>query len=249
MIGNIHSIETFGTLDGPGIRMVVFTQGCPMRCLYCHNPDTWNLDINKQISSDEIIEKYLSVKEFCKGGITLTGGEPLLQIDFVIDLFKKARAKNIHTTLDTSGITFTPNNKEKFEELIKYTSLVMLDIKHIDEKEHIKLTGKSNKNILEFAKFLSENNVTTWIRHVVVPTITDKEEYLSRLGEFLATLKNVKALDVLPYHDMAKTKYEKLNIDYKLKDIEPLDKKEALRARNIIIKAMKNAKPEQTNLC
>jgi len=199
---------------------------------------------NKRMSSDDIIKKYLSIKEFCKGGITVTGGEPLVQIDFVIDLFKKARDNNIHTTLDTSGITFNPSDTGKFDELIKYTSLVMLDIKHIDNDEHIKLTGKSNKNILEFAKYLSENNVDTWIRHVVVPSYTDKKEYLIRLGRFLATLNNVKALDVLAYHDMAKPKYEKLGLDYKLKDIEPLTKQKAIEARNIILNSIKNPESE-----
>ena len=181
MLGNIHSIETFGTVDGPGIRMVIFTQGCPMRCAYCHNPDTWSYDINKQISTDAILEKYDSIKEFCKGGITVTGGEPLIQMDFVIELFKKAREKNIHTTLDTSGITFNKNNIEKFDELIKYACLVMLDIKHIDSVEHKKLTGKENTNILAFAKYLSANNVPLWVRHVVVPDITYNEKYLVEL--------------------------------------------------------------------
>ena len=241
MIGNIHSIETFGTVDGPGIRMVIFTQGCPMRCAYCHNPDTWSYDTNKEISTDAIIKKYNSIKDFCKGGITVTGGEPLMQIDFVIDLFKKAREQNIHTALDTSGITFNKNNLEKFDELIKYTSLVMLDIKHIDNGEHKKLTGQENKNILAFARYLSENNVPLWIRHVVVPNITYNEEYLTKLGKFLAELKSLKALDVLPYHDMAKVKYEELGLEYKLKDTKPLSKTEALNARNIILKVRKEA--------
>lgn len=241
MLGNIHSIETFGTVDGPGIRMVIFTQGCPMRCAYCHNPDTWSYDINKQISTDAILEKYDSIKQFCKGGITVTGGEPLVQMDFVIELFKKAREKNIHTTLDTSGITFNKNNIEKFDELIKYTCLVMLDIKHIDNVEHKKLTGKENTNILAFARYLSANNVALWVRHVVVPDITYNEKYLVELGKFLAELKTLKALDVLPYHDMAKAKYKELNLEYKLKDTLPLTKAEALNARNIILKARKEA--------
>ena len=149
MIGNIHSIESFGTVDGPGIRMVIFMQGCPMRCKYCHNPDTWSFDENKKISVDEILKKYDSIKEFLKnGGITVTGGEPLSQIEFVIELFKKAKEKNIHTTLDTSGVTFNPSNTEKIDELLKYTDLILLDIKHIDDVEHKNLTGFSNKNIL-----------------------------------------------------------------------------------------------------
>ena len=206
MKGNIHSIESFGTVDGPGIRFVVFMQGCPLRCKYCHNPDTWSTDINKEISVEDIIKEYEGVKEFISGGITITGGEPLLQIDFITELFKVCKSKNIHTALDTSGITFNPNNTTKIDKLLECTDLVLLDIKHINDEEHIKLTGYSNKNILLFAEYLSKKNIPVWIRHVVVPTITFNKKYLEELGEFLATLKNIKALDVLPYHDMGKIK-------------------------------------------
>ena len=243
IFGNIHSLESCGTVDGPGIRFVVFMQGCPMRCQYCHNPDTWTTDLNKKMSVDEILEKYEGVKEFLRnGGLTITGGEPLMQIDFVTKLFKVAKEKQIHTALDTSGILFNRNNTEKIDELLKYTDLVMLDIKHINEDEHKKLTGYSNKNILDFAKYLSEKNVPMWVRHVVVPNITYNEKYLIQLGEFLATLKNIKALDVLPYHDMAIPKYENLGIDYPLKGMQPLTKAEALNARNIIFRAYKQNK-------
>lgn len=242
ILGNIHSIETCGTVDGPGVRFVVFTQGCPMRCLYCHNPDSWDTNINKQLSADEILKQYDSVKEFCKGGITVTGGEPLMQIDFLTELFKKAKLKNIHTALDTSGIIFNPENTNNIDELMKYTDLVLLDIKHIDNDEHIKLTSHSNKNILAFAKYLSEREVPMWVRHVVVPCINDKEEFLIRLGEFMGTLNNIKALDVLPYHDMAVHKYENLGIDYPLKGVSPLSKESAINARNIILKTYKNVR-------
>lgn len=238
--GNIHSIESMGTVDGPGIRFVVFFQGCPMRCLYCHNPDSWSNEENQLISSDEIIKQYESVKEFCKGGITATGGEPMLQIDFLTELFKKAKEKNIHTCLDTSGILFNIDNTKKTDELLEYTDLILLDIKHIDEAEHKKLTGHSNKNVLDFAIYLSEKNVPIWVRHVVVPDITYNEKYLKGLGKFIAKLKNIKALDVLPYHNMAIHKYEELNIEYKLKNTRPLEKQEAIDARNIILKAMKS---------
>lgn len=241
LCGNIHSIESFGTVDGPGIRLVVFMQGCPMRCLYCHNPDTWNFDKNKNMSITEILDKYESVKEFLKnGGITLTGGEPLCQIDFVTELFKRAKERKIHTALDTCGVLFDKKNKVNFNELIKYTDLVLLDIKHIDKEEHIKLTGYSNKNVLDFAEYLSENNIPVWIRHVIVPSITDNEDSLIKLGKFLKTLKNIKALDVLPYHNMAITKYKNLGIEYKLKDIPPATKEQAINARDIILKAYKN---------
>ncbi len=238
--GNIHSTETFGTVDGPGIRFVIFMQGCPMRCLYCHNPDTWDISDNKKMSVDDILQKYEGVKEFHKnGGITVTGGEPLLQAEFVSELFKKAKMLNIHTALDTSGILFDSNNPSKFDELLKFTDLVLLDIKHINSEEHKKLTGFSNQNTLGFALYLSEKNIPVWIRHVVVKGITDNEEYLKELGIFLKRLKNIKALDVLPYHNMAITKYEKLGLNYKLKDTSPTTKEEAIKARDIIIKAYK----------
>ena len=238
--GNIHSIETCGTVDGPGIRFVIFMQGCPLRCQYCHNPDTWQTDTNKLMTVDEIMQKYDGVKEFVRsGGITVTGGEPLLQIDFVTELFKIAKSREIHTALDTSGITFNPENTENINNLLKYTDLVLLDIKHIDDAEHKKLTGASNKNILAFAQFLSEKQIPVWIRHVVVKDITLNEKYLKELGKFLATLNNIKALDILPYHNMAIPKYESLGINYPLKHTPPTSKEEAINARNIILQEYK----------
>lgn len=238
--GNIHSIETCGTVDGPGIRFVIFMQGCPLRCQYCHNPDTWQTDTNKLMTVDEIMQKYDGVKEFVQsGGITVTGGEPLLQIDFVTELFKVAKNHGIHTALDTSGITFNHENTENINKLLKYTDLVLLDIKHIDDEEHKKLTGASNKNILAFAQYLSEKQIPVWIRHVVVKDITLNEKYLKELGKFLATLNNIKALDILPYHNMAIPKYESLGINYPLKNTSPTSKEEAINARNIILQEYK----------
>ena len=238
--GNIHSIETCGTVDGPGIRFVIFMQGCPLRCQYCHNPDTWQTDTNKLMTVDEIMQKYDGVKEFVRsGGITVTGGEPLLQIDFVTELFKVAKNHGIHTALDTSGIIFNPENTENINKLLKYTDLVLLDIKHIDDEEHKKLTGASNKNILAFAQYLSEKQIPVWIRHVVVKDITLNEKYLKELGKFLATLNNIKALDILPYHNMAIPKYESLGINYPLKNTPPTTKEEANNARNIILQEYK----------
>lgn len=244
ILGNIHSLESCGTVDGPGIRFVVFTQGCPLRCQYCHNPDTWNLDENQLMSADDILKEYEGVKEFCGGGITVTGGEPMLQIEFVTDLFKKATEKGIHTAIDTSGLLFNKSNTKKVDELLKYTSLVLLDIKHIDDDEHKKLTMHSNEKILQFAKYLSDIKKPMWVRHVVVPQITYKEEYLTKLGEFLGTLNNIVALDVLPYHDMAVPKYENLGIEYPLKDIPPLSHDEALKARNTILTAYKRVRTQ-----
>lgn len=239
MKGYIHSIETFGTVDGPGIRYVVFVQGCPMRCLYCHNPDTWSLNTGKQMSVDEILTDYESYRPFLTGGgLTVTGGEPLMQIDFLTELFEKAKARDIHTCLDTSGIAFNENNKEllaKFDRLVKVTDLVMLDIKHIDPEEHKKLCKQPNEQILNFAHYLDRNHVPLWIRHVVVPTITDNETYLRRLGLFLGELHNLKALDVLPYHTMGVSKYENLGIEYPLKGIQPLSKEDAKKASHIVL--------------
>ena len=245
ILGKIHSIETCGTVDGPGIRFVVFTQGCPLRCQYCHNPDSWDFSSDNLLSVEDIFKQYEGVKEFCAGGITVTGGEPLVQIDFVIELFKKFQENGVHTALDTSGLLFDRKNTTKIDELLKYISLVLLDIKHIDNNEHIKLTKHSNENILDFAKYLSEKNIPTWIRHVVVPNLTYNEEYLVKLGQFLGKLRNIKALDVLPYHDMAVSKYENLGLEYPLKGIQPLTKEEAINARNIILKSLKEERIRQ----
>ena len=249
-IGFIHSTESFGTVDGPGIRFVVFMQGCPMRCKYCHNPDTWPIATKDNLSGstmrtvDDIMNEYNGYKEFTKhGGITVTGGEPLMQMDFVIDLFTECKNQGIHTCIDTSGITFNPNSKdalEKFDKLISVTDLVMLDIKHIDDAQHKELTKQDNTNILAFAQYLKEKKVTVWIRHVVVPGITDNQDYLFKLGQFLGTLNNIKALDVLPYHTMGKTKYEQIGMEYPLGDTPALDKDKAIEARNVIIEGMKD---------
>lgn len=244
--GYIHSIETCGTVDGPGLRYVIFLQGCPMRCQYCHNPDTWEPGIGEQMTVDEVLKKFYSNLAFYKnGGVTVTGGEPMMQMDFLIELFTKLHKDNVHTCLDTSGIMFQQDNAavmEKVDMLLEVTDLVMLDIKHIDDKEHQKLTSHSNGRILAFAKYLDQKGIPIWIRHVVVPGITLYQEYLERLGEFMATLGNVKALDVLPYHSMGKVKYENLNMDYPLKDTREATKQEAALAKNMILSAYKKAR-------
>ena len=242
MPGYIHSTESFGTVDGPGVRYVVFFQGCPLRCLYCHNPDTWEFSGGRKVTAEELMEEYDSYKEFLKsGGITATGGEPMAQPEFLTELFSLAKSRGVHTCLDTSGIVFNPENHEKIDKIIDYTDLVMLDIKHIDDEAHKKLTGKSNKNILAFAEYLRDRNIPLWVRHVVVPGITDDEKELLGLGKFLAGLTNLKALDVLPYHDMGKVKYQNLGIDYPLKDVEPLSKEKAIEARDVIMRGIKAA--------
>ncbi len=251
MTGRIHSIESFGTVDGPGVRMVVFFQGCPMRCQYCHNPDTWKMAGGTEMTVEEILKQYESSRNFYRGGgLTATGGEPLMQLEFVTELFEAARKKDIHTCLDTSGITFRREDKEllaKMERLLASTSLVMLDLKHIDSEKHKPLTGHSNENILDFARFLDEMSVPVWVRHVVVPNITDQAADLYRLGRFIGELKNVKALDVLPYHDMGKVKYESLGMDYPLKDVPPLSQEAAIAAKKIILSGIRDMRLGKTN--
>lgn len=238
--GRIHSTESFGTVDGPGIRFVVFFQGCPLRCSYCHNPDTWDFFGGKETTAEELINEYDSYKEFLRsGGITATGGEPLAQPEFLAELFSFAKSKGIHTCLDTSAGCYDPAEHCAIDEALKYTDLVMLDIKHIDNEAHKRLTGVGNKNILNFANHLSELEIPTWIRHVVVPGITDKRDELFDLGMFISGLKTLKALDVLPYHNMAKAKYKELGIDYPLGDTHSLSKDEAVRAREIIMDGLK----------
>ncbi len=242
MVGYIHSKESFGTVDGPGIRYVLFMQGCPMRCLYCHNPDTWEMGGGTRVTVDEIIEEYWNNRHFYRdGGITVTGGEPLLQIDFLIELFRAAKAKGIHTCIDTSGITYTENNAdycEKLDLLMTLTDLVMLDIKHIDSARHKALTAHSNERILAFAKYLEEKKIPVWIRHVVVEGYTDDEEHLFALGRFIGDLKNLRALDVLPYHTMGESKYEQMGVPYPLKNVPATSKEKAMAAKNIILRGI-----------
>lgn len=244
MDGYIHSLETFGTVDGPGIRFVVFLQGCPMRCLYCHNPDTWETGKGKKESTDEILREYDKNRDFYKrGGITVTGGEPLLQIDFVTELFTKAKQKGIHTCLDTSGITFNKKSEscvKRFDKLICQTDLVMLDIKHIDPEGHKKLTGKDNRNVLDFAEYLEEKKKPFWVRHVVIENYTDKKDELVRLGKYLAKFTQLKALDVLPYHTMGTEKYAQLGIDYPLKGVEAMSVSAAVKAKGYIMEGLRD---------
>ncbi|NRD80428.1 pyruvate formate lyase-activating protein [Bacillus sp. BRMEA1] len=226
MNGNIHSIETLGTVDGPGIRYVIFTQGCLLRCQFCHNADTWEIGTGKEMTVSEIIDdlkSYLPFIQASGGGITVSGGEPLLQVPFLTELFKACKKLGIHTTIDSSGGCFSHSKLfiEQLEELLKYTDLILLDLKHINRKKHIQLTGMANDHILEFAKFLSERHIPIWIRHVLVPTITDAPEDLTKLGEFIGTLDNVDKIEILPYHKLGVYKWEALGHEYPLKGIEP----------------------------
>ncbi|RRD94412.1 pyruvate formate lyase-activating protein [Clostridiales bacterium COT073_COT-073] len=250
MDGYIHSIETFGTVDGPGIRYVVFTQGCPMRCLYCHNPDTWTPKIGNQKSVEEILNDYESYRPFLKGGgLTVTGGEPLMQLEFVTELFREAKKRNIHTCLDTSGITFNRSAQylQKIDALLENVDLVLLDIKHIDPDRHQVLTSMPNAPILDFAHYLKEKQIPVWIRHVVIPMATDKPEYLERLGYFLGDLNNIKALDVLPYHTMGKDKYRQMHMVYPLDGVPPMSTKGTAEAKQIILSGIKKRLKDKLN--
>ena len=246
MKGYIHSQESFGTVDGPGLRYVVFLQGCPMRCQFCHNPDTWKMQTGMEMTAQEIIDNFNKNRSFYKnGGLTVTGGEPLLQLDFLLELFTLAKQEKIHTCIDTSGITFQKDNQtylEKLDQLLEVTDLVMLDIKQIRNAKHKILTGHENTGILAFAEYLAQKQIPLWIRHVVVPTITDDPEDLKELGRFIGTLSNVKALDVLPYHTMGIQKYKNLNIPYPLEGIEALPKEKAMEARTHILNGMKEVR-------
>ncbi len=243
LLGRIHSTESFGTVDGPGIRFVIFLQGCPMRCLYCHNPDTWERKGGGEMSVDELLSIYRKNSDFYKrGGLTVTGGEPLLQIDFLIELFRKAKEEKIHTCIDTSGVTFNINDAQylgKLDTLMSLTDLVMLDIKHIDSEKHKRLTGHSNENIIAYARYLEEKNIPVWVRHVVVEGYTDAEDDLYALGEFIGSLKNVKALDVLPYHTLGVNKYKEMGIKYRLEGLQSLSKADAAKAKETILNGIR----------
>ncbi|WP_058305833.1 pyruvate formate-lyase-activating protein [Gracilibacillus massiliensis] len=226
MIGRIHSVETCGTVDGPGLRYVIFMQGCLLRCQYCHNPDTWSRGDGKTTTVEELIadiQSYLPFFQASGGGVTVSGGEPLLQVDFITTLFKELKKLDIHTTIDSCGGCFStsPHFLRKVDKLMEVTDLVLLDLKHIDIVKHQALTGMSNQHILKFAKYLDEKNVPVWIRHVLVPGVSDEDDALKGLADFISTLKNVKKIEVLPYHKLGIYKWETLGLDYPLKDVEP----------------------------
>lgn len=236
--GRIHSVESFGSADGPGVRYIVFLKGCNMRCQYCHNPDTWAKDGGELMTPEEVLKKALRYKTYWKekGGITVSGGEALLQIDFVTELFRLAKEKGVNTCLDTSGNPFSLEEpfKCKFDELMKYTDLFMLDIKHMDDAAHRKLTGQTNQNILEMAAYLSDHGKAMWIRHVLVPGITTEEDELHRLRSFLDTLKTVERVEVLPYHTLGVFKWKELGIPYQLEGVDPPTKEQIDRAKEIL---------------
>ena len=233
-IGRIHSFESMGTVDGPGIRFVVFMQGCPLRCKYCHNRDTWDLNGGNEYSLEEILKKAMRSKPFMDasgGGVTISGGEPLLQAKFITELFKKLKSENIHTCLDTAG---SLPISDEIKGLLKYTDLVLLDIKHIDNQKSINLVGASNTNNLNFAKYLSDNNIPMWIRQVLIPGYTDDENDLHKLKDFIDTLKTVEKAEILPYHNLGKYKWEVLHEKYELEDVKVPSAEEIKTAEKIL---------------
>jgi pyruvate formate lyase activating enzyme len=234
--GRIHSIESMGLVDGPGIRTVVFFQGCNLRCAYCHNPDTWCMSGGKEYSPEELVNKLIRFKPYFSrsgGGVTFSGGDPLMQPDFLIECLKLCKANGIHTTIDTSGFGLG-----KYKDILDYTDLVILDIKHVDNKGYISLTGKNRDELMVFLQTLNNSLTPVWIRHVVVPDITDSQEKILQIATFINEhVDNVKKIELLPYHTLGVQKYEKLNIPYRLADVSSMDKEKTSELQNILIEA------------
>ncbi|MCY6483105.1 pyruvate formate-lyase-activating protein [Clostridium aestuarii] len=231
--GRIHSFESMGLVDGPGIRVVVFFQGCPLRCAYCHNPDTWNLNEGTEITAKDLLNKILRFKPYFKesGGVTFSGGEVLLQPDFLIAILKMCKENGIHTVIDTSGFGIG-----KYDEILKYTDLVLLDIKHVDDVGYKYLTGKDKLYLDQFLKTVDKSNTKLWIRHVVIPGITDSEEHIFKLGDIIKKIKNVEKIELLPYHTLGINKYENLGINYRLKEVPPMNKEQTKKLEKLLEK-------------
>ncbi len=230
----IHSIETFGTVDGPGIRFVIFMQGCPLKCKYCHNRDTWETNQGNLTNLTDLIleiKRYIPYMKSSGGGVTVSGGEPLLQTKFLINLFVELKKMNIHTALDTAG---SIQINSDIEELLKYTDLVLLDIKHIIDSKAIKLTGLSNKNNLEFARYLDKKHIPVWIRQVIIPGYTDDKNDLLKLKNFISSLSNVEKVELLPYHDLGKFKWEQLGFQYPLNGVRSAENYDIDNAKKIL---------------
>lgn len=236
--GYIHSIESFGSVDGPGLRYIIFLSGCPLRCKFCHNPDTWDMTKGEKRSARDLIEESLSCQSYwgSKGGITVSGGEPLMQLDFLIELFTEAKKYGINTCIDTSGAPFTREGDwfVKFQKLMELTDLLLMDIKHIDPLEHEKLTGRPLENISDMFRYLDEINKPIWIRHVLVPTVSDKDEYLEKTRDFIRSLHNVKRVEVLPYHTLGVHKYKDMGLEYPLEGVPSPTADRVENARRIL---------------
>ena len=238
-VGLVHSLESFGSVDGPGVRFVVFLQGCALRCRYCHNPETWACGVGARWTPQALFDHVWRYRSYWgkKGGVTVSGGEPLLQMPFLTAFFKLARARGVHTALDTAGGPFRPDDAAylaAFDELMRYTNLVILDLKEIDPAKHRSLTGRSNENILAMARHVADLGVPLWVRHVLVPGLTDDEEGLRRTGAFIASLPTVQRVEVLPYHTLGLYKWQKLGIPYTLADAVPPTDAEVRRAEELL---------------
>lgn len=233
--GFIHQIETMGLVDGPGIRIVIFMQGCPLRCLFCHNPETWEKVSKNKMTSKEIVDEIRKYRPYIEkdGGVTFSGGEPLLQSEFLLEMLKMCNKAGIHTALDTSG---TGYNKKYLDEILKYTNLVILDIKAIDEDNYKKMTGKDMTMFNYFVDRLLENNNKIWLRQVIVPNINDTEEYIFKLKKYIKKFKNIEKIELLPYHTMGKEKYDKLNIKYRLTETLDMDKEKCKNLEELLNK-------------
>ena len=238
-VGLVHSLESFGSVDGPGVRFVVFLQGCALRCKYCHNPETWSAEGGTEWSPEKLFQHVWRYRNYWgkKGGITVSGGEPLLQADFLCEFFQLAKEQHIHTTLDTAGQPFTTAEPffSRLTTLLEHTDLVILDLKHIDPEKHRLLTGHSNESILSFARFLDQIHKPMWVRHVLVPGITDDPANLHGIRAFLDTLSNVEKVEILPYHTLGIYKWETLGIPYSLSDIRIPDENDLKRANQILL--------------
>ena len=239
MEGRIHSIESFGLVDGPGVRCVVFLKGCRMRCRYCHNPDTWQMEGGTLYTVPDLVKKVMRFKPYWgkdKGGVTVSGGEPLLQIEFVTEFFTALKKEGVHTAIDTAGQPFSddPDWMAKFEQLMAVTDLVILDLKEIDPDKHKALTKQPNANILEMARWLSDHGKHMWIRHVLVPNLTDDEEGLHKTHEFIESLKTVDLVEILPYHTLGLAKWENMGVPYTLTGVEPPSREAIKKAEEIL---------------
>lgn len=234
----VHSFETFGSVDGPGVRFIVFLQGCRMRCQYCHNPDSWKIGGGDEFTAQEILDKALRFRSYWgdNGGITVSGGEPLLQIDFLLEFFKLCKKEGIHTTIDTAAAPFTREEPffSKFKELMDYTDLLMIDIKEIDPQKHLSLTKVKNDNILDCIKFTDEIGKPIWIRHVLVPGLTDSVESLEKTNAFIKSLHNVERVEILPYHSFGMYKWESLGFKYELKDAKTPNDEEMKKTQDLL---------------
>lgn len=233
--GYIHSIETMGLVDGPGIRVVVFMQGCPLRCLFCHNPETWNKKSDNKMTSKEIVDEVRKYRPYIEkdGGVTFSGGEPLLQTEYLLEMLKMCKDAGLHTCIDTSG---TGYNKEYLDEVLKYTDLVILDIKAIDDIGYKEMTGKEMIEFNYFVERLNKSNNKVWIRQVIIPNINDNEEYILKLKEYIKKINNVEKVELLPYHSMGIEKYKKLNLKYRLIDTLDMDKEKCKKLEELLNK-------------